>query len=229
MISTPDVPTLHESVYEPSEDSFLLLDCMEQCLSELQRKPYPVVCEIGSGSGIVSAFLKAHIFPNGFFLATDVNSKACDAIRSTVKANCSHQRFNTLDVLQMSLTLAIRRNSIDVLVFNPPYVPSEAVPQIPTAKDNYTWLDLALLGGENGMEVTWIVLVNLERIISSTGVAYILFCARNNPDHVSQIMEKRGWVVRVVEKRKTGWEILSVLEFKKDFRFIGSSEAGSGD
>lgn len=215
MLPTPIIPSLSDSVYEPAEDSFLLLDCLELCISELQLQKFPIVCEIGSGSGIVSTFLKAHVFPQGLFFATDVNPNACEAILATVKANCSEQRFDTFDAMQMSLTTGIKKNLIDVLIFNPPYVPAEQVPKIPETLDDYTWLDLALLGGEDGMEVTWIVLLNLEHILSKDGVAYILFCARNNPDQVSSVMEERGWATRVVEKRKAGWEVLSVIEFKR--------------
>lgn len=215
MLPTPEIPLLPESVYEPAEDSYLLLDCMELCISELQERKHPIVCEIGSGSGIVSTFLKANVFPKGLFFATDLNPNACETVIATYNANCSQQKFNTFDALQMSLTLSIRPNVVDVLVFNPPYVPAEVVPDVPTTKDHYTWLDLALLGGEDGMEVTWIVLLNLEKILSRDGVAYILFCARNNPDKVEQLMKQRGWSVRLIEKRKAGWEVLSVFEFKR--------------
>lgn len=215
MLPTPIIPTLSDSVYEPAEDSFLLLDCLELCILDLQLQKYPIVCEIGSGSGVVSTFLKAYVFPHGVFLATDVNPNACEAILATVKVNCSQQKFDTFDALQMSLTTGIRRNLVDILVFNPPYVPADNVPTLPTTPDDYSWLDLALLGGEDGMEVTWLVLLNLDYILSEFGVAYILFCARNNPDQVVKVMEERGWAVRVVEKRKAGWEVLSVIEFKR--------------
>ena len=215
MLPTPEIPPIPESVYEPAEDSFLLLDCMELCLPELRHRKFPVVCEIGSGSGIVSTFLKVNIFPNGLFLATDFNPRACEATFATAQANCTLRKFNSLEVLQMSLNLGIRPSTIDVLVFNPPYVPAETVPVVPSTKDDDAWLDLALLGGKDGMEATWAVLLNLERILSPDGVAYILFCARNNPDNVVELMQKRGWATRTIEKRKAGWEVLSVTEFKK--------------
>lgn len=216
MLPTPEIPLISDSVYEPAEDSYLLLDCMEQCLPELRVRKHPIVCEIGSGSGIVSTFIKANIFPHGLFFATDVNPNACEAINATKDANCSKQRFDSFDSMQMSLTLGIRSKVVDILVFNPPYVPAETVPKIPTTKEDYTWLDLALLGGEDGMEVTWIVLLNLDSILSPEGVAFILFCARNNPDQVVKIMQKRGWTTRTIEKRKAGWEVLSVIEFKRN-------------
>lgn len=214
MLPTPIVRDLDEKVYEPAEDSFLLLDCLEEKLEALKQRKYPIVCEIGAGSGIVTAFMKTSIFPGGYFFATDVNPTACQAILDTAEYN-SEDTFKSVESCQMSLTTAIRKNSVDVLVFNPPYVPAEEVPALPVEEMDDKWLDLALLGGEDGMVVTWEVLFNLESILAEGGVAYILFCARNKPDDVAKIMKERGWNVEVVVHRKAGWEVLSVLEFRK--------------
>lgn len=212
MLPTPIVKNLDEKVYEPAEDSFLLLDCLEERLPHLRRYRNPVVCEIGAGSGVVTAFMKCHVFPHGLFLATDVNPAACLTIVETARAN-DESHFNTVESCQMSLTSAIRRNLVDVLVFNPPYVPGEEVPERPATDDDDKWLDLALVGGEDGMVVTWEVLNNLGAILAPGGVAYILFCARNKPDDVAAHMRRQGWTVDVVIHRKAGWEVLSVLEF----------------
>lgn len=214
MLPTPIVKDLDEKVYEPAEDSFLLLDCLEDKLAYLRRFANPIVCEIGAGSGIVTAFMKTSIFPHGMFFATDVNPTANQAILKTVKSN-DESKFNTVESCQMSLTSAIRKNLIDVLVFNPPYVPAEEVPELPESETDDKWLDLALLGGEDGMVVTWEVLENLDSILAPGGVAYILFCARNKPDEVATVMREKGWKVEVVLHRKAGWEVLSVLQFTK--------------
>lgn len=216
MLPTPYIKNLDERVYDPSEDSFLLLDCLEECLQDLQKRQFPVVCEIGAGSGIVSTFMKVNIFPHGLFLATDVNPAACETIVSTVKENDTASNFKSVNVFQTSLTSGIRHQAVDVLVFNPPYVPAEEVPEIPADNSDPSWLDLALLGGSDGMVVTWEVLYNLQDILSPDGVAYILFCARNKPDSVAEVMRARGWTVRTVVSRKAGWEVLSVLEFKQE-------------
>lgn len=102
----------------------------------------------------------------------------------------------------MDLTSSIRPNTIDILIFNPPYVPASEVPEVPVTDEDTKWLDLALLGGEDGMVITWKVLNNIEHILSSDGVAYILFCARNKPDIVADIMRDRGWKVDVVINKK---------------------------
>lgn len=213
MLSTPDVRNLHEQVYEPAEDLFLLLDCFEQDRAELMaRFAFPVVCEIGAGSGVVLSFVAQHLYPKGYAVATDINPHACSQVVSTFREN--HLR-NGVEMMQMSLGDGLRPGVVDLLVFNPPYVPAEEVPARPQADDDPVWLDLALLGGADGMETTWQVLDNLDTLLSRDGIAYILFCARNHPDAVAATMRERGWQVSVAIHRKAAWEVLSVLRFHR--------------
>lgn len=123
--------------------------------------------------------------------------------------------FSVIDTCQMNLTRAILPKAVDILIFNPPYVPAEIVPNIPNDDRDLTWLDLALLGGPDGMVVTWELLNNLDSVISDNGVAFILFCARNKPDSVKREMESRGWLVDLIMNRRAGWEVLTVLRFMK--------------
>lgn len=217
MLPTPEIPLLDEKVYEPAEDSYLLLDCFEERIHVHRQRRFPLVCEIGTGSGIVSAFLRSHIFPEGMFIATDVNPAACSTAAETIRRNGEGRKL-LADVCQMSLTSAVRPNTVDVMVFNPPYVPAEEVPLLPSTSDDPSWIDLALLGGADGMLVTWDVLNSLDTILAPGGAAYILFCARNKPDEVAEAMRDRGWNVETVAHRKAGWEVLSVLEFVRNSR-----------
>lgn len=218
MLPTPGLKDIdYDKVYEPAEDSFLLLDVLELQQEQVQQRfqdRVPVVAEIGTGSGIVTTFIKENILTNSVYLATDVNPVSCRTAMNTVRNNDSH--WSLVDSLQMSLTTGIRHHVIDLLVFNPPYVPAEEVPAVPQNEDDSTWLDLALLGGADGMETTWQVLDQLGDILSADGMAYVLFCARNKPETVAETMRQRGWAVETVEVRKAGWEVLSVLRFLRD-------------
>lgn len=219
MLPTPEIRNLdYDKVYEPAEDSFLLLDCFEQEQSFLKSKflgKFTIVTEIGTGSGIVTSFIQQNVINQALFLATDLNPHACRAAINTIHDNQQNPGLFAMDAIQMNLTTAIRDNQTDILVFNPPYVPAQDVPKIPSQEDDPSWLDLALLGGDKGMLVTWNVLNSLDVILSDNGVAYILFCARNLPDEVAQVMTQRGWDVQAIIHRKAGWEVLTVLRFTK--------------
>lgn len=218
MLPTPTVRSLDEKVYDPAEDSFLLLDCFEQDQEYLLEKfpppsTIPLVVEIGAGSGIVTTFVKQSILKDGIYIATDLNPHACKAVLQTAEENKVNDE--KLESCQMDLTCGIKNKQVDILIFNPPYVPAEEVPAVPETDDDESWLDLALCGGPQGMDVTWKVLHGLETILSKNGVAYILFCARNNPMDVKRDMEQLGWEVDKVIERKAGWEVLSILRFQK--------------
>lgn len=195
----------HPQVYEPSEDSFFLLDCLELDEHHFQSYKAPVVVEIGSGSGVISAFAYS-LIPKAVFFATDINLAACETTARTCSA---------VETMRASLLTPLRTCSVDILVFNPPYVPSCTVPSRPTDDIDDKWIDLALDGGDDGMEVTSHVLAGLNYWLAPRGSAYILFCARNHPVAVKNKMSAAGWRVTDLGTRKAGWEILTVLRFER--------------
>lgn len=225
MLPTPVVPSFpDDKVYEPSEDSYLLMDSLEADSRFLQgrfKRRVPLILEIGTGSGIVVTFLQRLILPGAICIASDVNRHACRTVLNTASANETIHNGglsprDAIDTCQMALTSGIRKGVIDVLIFNPPYVPAEDVPIVPASEEDLSWLDLALLGGKDGMAVTQVVLDSLHELLEPTsGVAYVLFCARNNPDEVAEDMRKRGWSVEAVLGRRAGWEVLTVLKFTR--------------
>ena len=221
MLATPDVRQLRPQVYDPAEDLFLLLDCLEQERQWLQsRFPHPVCLEIGSGSGVVLSFLHTHIFPAGYAVATDINPNACLQTCDTFRDNNPGGRA-LVEALRMAGFSGVRDGIVDVVVYNPPYVPAELVPTLPTADDDDAWLDLALDGGADGMELTWPILDHLDSKLLPLGVAYVLFCARNHPDDVASVLRARGWRVSEVMRRKAAWEVLLVLRISRDSPLIG--------
>lgn len=210
-------------VYEPAEDSFLLLDCLEaesQYLKETflngEKAGLPLVLEIGCGSGIVTTFVHQSVLPKGLYLTGDVNLAACNASLVTSNLNGGTKY---LDTIRGSLASYLRANAVDLLIFNPPYVPTERVPEFPAEDANDElrpsdqWLDLALDGGKDGMEVTNDILDNLDAILSPSGIAYILFCLRNQPEVIAKRMAQKGYKVVKVIERTAGYEVLSVYRF----------------
>ena len=70
-------------VYEPSEDTFLLLDALFADRDELRASR--VIVEIGPGSGVVATYLAK--LTHNTVLAVDVNEAACALTQRTAAAN----------------------------------------------------------------------------------------------------------------------------------------------
>ncbi|ODQ82959.1 hypothetical protein BABINDRAFT_159436 [Babjeviella inositovora NRRL Y-12698] len=182
----------------------------------------PTVLEIGTGSGIITTFIAVNdiLGQKAVFFTTDLNPFACQCVKETVAHNQSQSV--TLDPIQTNLASSLRDHQVDILVFNPPYVPAEEVPAVPcqTQASNESteddWLDLALLGGHQGMVVTNVLLDQLHNVLSANGIAYILFCASNVPEEVVVRPDLTArFDISLMEKRKCGWEVLSVYRFVK--------------
>lgn len=215
----------YDHVYEPSEDTFLLLDALELDLpSLLDRKP--LIClEIGPGSGIIISALSKYLNyqPHGFF-AVDINKFACNATKRTSQANGVN-----VEVLNMDLLSAFKPNSVDLLVFNPPYVPtpSDDDEKAPEHKKFYDtdaekvygsdekMLIKSWAGGVDGCEIINRVINNLDQILAPNGVFYLLIIKDNNPEKIKEDLRKLGFQAEQIIDRKIRGEHLIVLKVSR--------------
>ncbi|KAK3616890.1 S-adenosylmethionine-dependent methyltransferase [Elasticomyces elasticus] len=243
MLPTPSTSHVdYVRVYEPAEDSYLLLDNLASSGERIflehrfpSASPAPVVLEVGTGSGVVLAFITAHaetIFGRSDIatIGTDVNPFACEATAETVRlataeqVKASKDAGKFCDCLVGDLSTALRPGVVDILIFNPPYVPTEALPEmqgneVTGSQDVFErdsrLLALSYAGGINGMETTDRLLDQLPGVLSHRGVAYVLLCKQNFPNAVIERIQKwsGGWnAVNIGSSgKKAGWEQLCIL------------------
>lgn len=245
MLPTPSTSHVaFERIYEPAEDSYLLLDTLSSENEKLflqtrfgvvSHSPSPLVLEVGTGSGVVLSFLNAHAQvilgrTDVLTIGIDINRFACKATEQTVLVaqqeqiaqNLSHG-FYVGSVLG-DLTSSLKVGEVDILVFNPPYVPSSDLPSLPpenspdqtSSEDDSRLLALSYAGGVDGMETTERLLTRLPEILSQQrGCAYILLCAQNKPDKVKEEIKLlgAGWAVETVgtSGKTGGWEKLQIV------------------
>ena len=214
-IATPDLSHLttndYENVYEPAEDSFLLLDALESEIDFI-KKINPLLCvEVGSGSGVVLTGLAKALGPNCLYISTDINPIAAKASFQTGgKNNVS------LEVINCDLVSPLQprfRNKVDVLVFNPPYVPTDGAELVP---DSSSPIALSWAGGPRGRIVMDRFFPIVPQLLSSTGVFYLLIVKENDEEDIKRIMASHGLKGTVVKQRRTGPEFLTVLKFVFD-------------
>ncbi|KAJ1984073.1 HemK methyltransferase member 2 [Dimargaris verticillata] len=228
MLSTPDLGHLTTSdyrrVYEPAEDSFLLLDALEADQVYLRDQVRPRLCiEVGSGSGVITAFLATRVLQSHKtqYLTTDINPHAILATRQT----CSHNGLDSsqLTCVQTDLLdgLLGPRDSapancpqldgqVDVLLFNPPYVVT------PSSEVGSQGIEAAWAGGIDGREVLDRFLPLVPLLLSAHGVFYLVAIEPNRPADIIQHMDQcYGLIGHTVLKRKAGCEHLSILRFTR--------------
>jgi len=208
-IPTPDLSHLsaddYDQVYEPAEDSFLMLDALELELEKLKRLA-PLVCvEVGGGSGILSTALALQL-PSSWWTVTDINISACEAIVKTAKGNGAA----TLEVVRTSVLSCLSlKGKVDLLLCNPPYVATDE------EEVGGQGLSAAWAGGHRGLGVTQAVIEQLRDVLSPLGLAYVVVEQCNKPDEVLKDVEERGLDCKVVLERRAGRELLKILRISR--------------
>lgn len=256
MLPTPSTSHVdYNRIYEPAEDSFLFLDTISSpsettfLTSRFQDGPTPLVVEVGTGSGVVIGFVAAqarHIFggSHGAVVATgvDVNAFACAATAETVRRAVKDEEKESasgagagasglyLGSVRADLGSALRPGQVDVLLFNPPYVPTPDMPGRDVeaelqkggddfARDSYL-LELSYAGGRDGMETTDRLIDALPELLSDKGCAYILLCAQNKPEEVKRRILVFGdeWRVHMAGSsgKQAGWEKLQIIRIWRE-------------
>ncbi|XP_032674509.1 methyltransferase N6AMT1 [Odontomachus brunneus] len=197
-----------KTVYEPSEDSYLLIDALEADLEVLEAIK-PVIClEIGSGSGVVITALAMALkrYHSSHFIAVDINPDACRATRRTSLDNSV-----VVNVLQMNLLDCMRiRGQIDVILFNPPYVATEYEEVLDDRLVFKTWA-----GGKHGRQVMEQVFSTIPEILSDIGLFYLVVIKENDPEYILSAFQKLNMSGSIIRERKIRGEHLYILRFRK--------------
>lgn len=216
MIPTPDLSHLTDEdynvIYEPAEDTFLLLDALESDADDLKMSRALVCLEVGSGSGCVSSFIAQILGPSVLYLCTDINLHACRASERT-----GNQNKVPLDCMNASFASPLiyrLRRQIDVILFNPPYVPTghkEALWAQEAKNITGAWA-----GGVDGMQVTNDFLEIVQELLSEKGRFYLVTLKQNNvPEIQKRMRHEHGLESEIVLQRRAGREHLFILRFKR--------------
>ncbi|CAJ37448.1 HemK2/MTQ2 family protein methyltransferase [Methanocella arvoryzae] len=176
---------LLEGVYDPGDDSFLLV---EAALKDIRAGEK--VLEVGTGSGVVSFFVKDVTR----VIATDINPIACQ-----------NARLNGVEVVRTDLFSGIC-GQFDVIIFNPPY--------LPTSEDEKldTWLNRAFDGGPDGRDVIRQFLAGVKRILPIGGRVLTVFSSLTDIDAVAELYRQHGFSVETVAREKVPFEVLVVFK-----------------
>ena len=182
-------------VYEPAEDSFLLTDA-----ALIEAKPGMHILEIGTGSGFVSAVLLANL-KDIRLIATEINPHA---------VRCA--KMNGVEVIRTDLFKGLKprhpETLFDLILFNPPYLPTSREEKVPG------WLNYAFDGGTSGRDTLNHFLDEVKNYLKPGGEILVLISSITGLEAVKGKMEKLGFAVEVVARKKVSFEELMVIRGK---------------
>ena len=196
----------YEDVYEPAEDTYLLCDALEKDRELLSLMKPRRALEIGSGSGCVITFFGQvckELKIQCSLYATDINKKAVNATKRTAEANDVDIAVSNIDILGSN---SPADNSIDVLLFNPPYVPT------PSTEVGSKGIEAAWAGGFRGREVIDRFLPCLPSMLSCpNGRCYLILVQDNRPAEISARLTEMGLDSTILLSKRARNEHLMVM------------------
>ncbi|XP_012315279.2 methyltransferase N6AMT1 [Aotus nancymaae] len=192
-------------VYEPAEDTLLLLDMLEAAAAELVG--VEICLEVGTGSGVVSAFLASVIGPQALYMCTDINPEAAACTLETACCNRVHIQPVIIDLVKGLLPRL--KEKVDLLVFNP-----HSVGTLPEEVGSHG-IEAAWAGGRNGREVMDRLFPLVSDLLSPKGLFYLVTIKENNPEEILKIMKIKDLQGTTALSRQAGQEILSVLKLTR--------------
>ena len=181
---------LHPEVYEPAEDSILLL----KNLVDVRDKE---VLEIGVGTGLISIACAKRGAKR--VVGVDINPYAVKLAKENAKLNNVNITFFESDLFENV------EGEFDVILFNPPY--------LPTSEDDKIngYLNYAFDGGENGREILDRFIYNLPNYLKKGGVAQILQSSLTGEEITINKLKSLGFKVEKVASLKVPFEELMVI------------------
>lgn len=203
----------NRNVYEPSDDTFALVDAFVQD-SALWESREPLVCvEVGAGSGYVIASAAVAMRSKHkacSFIAVDVTAAAAAATAATLSA---HGVQDKTDVIRCDLLGALSPRllqQIDLILFNPPYV-------VTTDEEvSIDGISAAWAGGKDGRVVIDRFLAVVGNFLSPSGLMYMIIVQDNLPDQlIEELGSKYGLKGSIVLSRRADEELIHVLRVSR--------------
>jgi release factor glutamine methyltransferase len=179
-----------EKVYEPAEDTFLLVD-------NLEVKKTDNVLEIGTGTGII-AIIASKQAKN--VVAVDINEYAVECTKKNSEINHS-----SIDIRLGDLFDTVENEKFDIILFNTPY--------LPTNEDQIVddELEAAWNGGVDGRVIINRFIKDLTAHLNPGGRVQMVQSSLSNVEQTMKIFEDMGFGVSVTAAQRLFFEEIVVL------------------
>ncbi len=175
--------------YFPGEDTFLLADIVD-------RYPAKNSLEIGVGRGLITTYLAKM---SEYVVGVDLS---VDAIEETGRVLAKLQLLQKVDLLIADAATSLTPESFDLVVFNPPYLPSEET------------TDRNVDGGRGGISVPIRWFTNSLVVIKKAGRVLMVLSTASKLEEAIAFFS-RQCSVRIVARRRLFFEELVAIEITR--------------
>ncbi|MFW9826646.1 MAG: HemK2/MTQ2 family protein methyltransferase [Candidatus Thorarchaeota archaeon] len=224
MIEIPLIPDpiIHcdfDHVYSPSEDSFLILDYLKQKINysyfdDILITKIGKILDLGTGTGIIAILLQKIKSYNPNFnpkiYASDISEEAIKCAKLNEKAN----NFNDEIVFLCSNLFESfpdnLKNTFNIIIFNPPYLPSSKLIK------NKTMIDLSWNGGNKGYNLIIRFLKNALSYLNLKKEHYI-YCvtsSKTNLKEFNKVIKNLGYKNEIVKNQHIFFEDIFLNRLK---------------
>ena len=167
--------TIDESTLDPRPDSEIIIDTI---LNHFNNKSNKLrVLDLGSGSGclglsIMAEYKKSKVF---FF---DASKETLEVVKFNAM---KHKLYNRAKFIHMNwfdkkwdkkLLEIIKKIKFDIIIANPPYIPSNEIKNLQIEVKNFEPL-LALDGGKDGLDSYRCILPKVKNILAPEGKIFL--------------------------------------------------------
>lgn len=153
---------INPSVLDPRPETEGLVDLVLELAENSDEKKWPnSILDVGTGSGCLIISLLAEL-PYARGLGTDISNSALEIARMNAHHNCVHERV----LFEQHRSLEGIIGQYDLLVSNPPYIPSRDLSGLENEVRNFDPL-IALDGGEDGLSVYYEIGMKLSEVVPS--------------------------------------------------------------
>jgi len=193
-------------VYQPAEDSRLLA---EAAIADLGAPS--LALEVGTGSGYVAA--RVAEATGARVVGSDLNPHAC-----------AQARGRGVEAVRADLVAPFREGAFDAVLFNPPYLPtdtdergSSSNPTRPDDPDDERddWMEVALSGGEDGLDVVEPFVASVGRVLAPGGAVYLLVSSLAGVENVVELAAAEGFSAVALRDDSFPFETLTALKLAR--------------
>lgn len=192
---------LHPEVYEPAEDTFLLIDAID-------IKPEDFVFEIGTGTGIIGLYC---VMIGADVICSDINPYAIELTKRNFLVNQNLLKGNFEVRTGSFFSVIDKYEKFDKIIFNPPYLPTKSKDIV----GDSGWFDKAVNGGADGLLQTQKFIDHLSKHLKKEGAGYFVFSSLSDRKKLDYIISKAGLNLEILKRQNFDDEKLDIYKIIK--------------